>query len=83
MSERLVKKKYLHKIQKMLASVDLYFEVADMNLDDYTEESLFLECWEIQQMSQTTPMACQLYKLWASRCQDAKRDHDLEEGSLY
>ena len=68
MSERVVKKKYLKKIKKALETVDVYFDIRDIDMNEFTEESLFLECWDVQQMCACTNN--QLYKLWCYRVED-------------
>jgi hypothetical protein len=72
MSERVVKKKYLKFIQKAFNTVNINFDISDIDMNEFTEESLFLECWDVQQMC-----ACigqhtnnQLYKLWCYRVVD-------------
>jgi hypothetical protein len=72
MSENVVKKKYLKKIIKALMTVNVYFDVYDFDLDEFTEESLFLDYWDVQQMcicsgQHTTN---QLYKLWRNRVEN-------------
>jgi hypothetical protein len=72
MNQQKIKKTYLTRIQKILESVNVFFNLSELNLDDFTEETLFMECWEMEQM-----YACgnnkhlhQLYKLWCSRVEE-------------
>jgi hypothetical protein len=72
MSERVVKKKYLKKIKKALETVNVYFDMRDFDINEFTEESLFLECWDVQQMCVCKEQHTynQLYKLWCNRLED-------------
>jgi hypothetical protein len=72
MNQQKIKKTYLTRIQKILESVNVFFNLSELNVDDFTEEALFMECWEMEQM-----YACsnnkhlhQLYKLWCSRVEE-------------
>ena len=69
-----LKMTYLKKIQKILESVNVFFDLSEVDADDFTEEALFIECWEMEQM-----YACankqhlhQLYKLWCSRVEEVQ-----------
>ena len=72
MSEIIVKKKYLKKITQALMTVNLYFDTIDDDIYDFTEESLFLEYWDVQQLcvEQGQHTTNQLYKLWRNRVEN-------------
>jgi hypothetical protein len=72
MSESVVKKKYLKKIKKAFETVNVYFDMRDFDINEFTEESLFLECWDVQQMCACKEQHSynQLYKLWCCRLED-------------
>lgn len=77
MIDRLIKIKYLRKIQQALAKIDINFYFNDIDLDEVSEETLFIDCWDITEMSQLKNK--NLYMLWCERMTyQAMMEEDLD-----
>jgi hypothetical protein len=74
----------LKKITEALQTINLLFDITDHDLDDYTEESLFLEYWDVQQLcvERGQHPTNQIYKLWRNRVenmQSVENDEIIED----
>ncbi len=67
MSERHIKQQYLSKLEKLFHSLHLFFDTSLVSVDEFTEESMFIELWESEEMCSQQFRNPQLFKLWLSR----------------
>lgn len=81
MNQQKLKRTYLKRIQKVLASVNVFFDLLEVDVDDFTEEALYIECWEMEQMQAcaNNQSLYQLYKLWCSRVDEIQSLQFQEE----
>jgi hypothetical protein len=83
MSETIVKLKYLKKIQKAYETMNMFFNIDEIDINEFTEETLFIDYWEVQQLcefAKNNPDN-QLYKMWCSRIQEIQ-DESYFDSSL-
>ena len=75
MSKIVLKYKYLKTIQKALEPFEVFFNLSELDVNEFTEESLFMEYWDLQQINENGPNN-QLYKMWCFRLQQMQENQN-------